>query len=305
MELTTIICIIFDILIIIYTIGIIIIYAKTKTFHSYPCYFNIFFSSIIALTNFARLITLKDKGDIKEGDIACSIQAFSLVLLDKLMLTTMTVHSSISFLGIVKIEFYKQNEKCIFITSILISIFISLILAILFILNGTKKYDDACYVRSSSEEGHEIIIPKELVDVIVTSILFVINVFCIIYLLIFIYKTMKEYKKNNNKNLGKMSFHFCKFSITFILNDITFIMVILIIKDIFVGNFVGLSYVILSFLITIFYTINQPILREIKKTVCCIKDDDISSLNDDERDENDDNSLEIGNIEEGMLSESK
>jgi hypothetical protein len=297
-----IICFIFDILIIIYTIGIIIIYAKTKTFHSYPCYFNIFFSSIIALTNITRLITLKD---FKEGDIICTIQAFSMALLDKLMLTTMTVHSSTSFLGIVTLEFYKQNEKCIFISSIIISILISLTLAIFFILNGTQKYDDVCYVRSKPGNGHEIIINKELIDIIATSILFAINVFCIIYLLIFIFKTMKEYKKSKNKNLGNMSFHFCKFSINFILNDITFIMVILIIADIFDGDYVGLSYVILSFLIIIFYTINQPILREIKKTVCCIKDDDIPTLNYDEVDENDDNGLEIGNIEEGMLSENK
>ena len=288
------ICIGFIVLNTIISIFISFIYLKTKTFHSYPCYFNLILIGVIAIDNIARLFV-----GLEEDSIGCFIEASIMVLFDKLMLTVMTIFSVLSFLGIVKLEFYRQNEKCIFISSISTSFLISIILTIIFMLNGAVKYDDICYARSESDDQHEIKLNKEHIDLIVTSVLFMINVICHIYLLIFIFQALRESKKK--KNLRKMSFHFYKYLITFIVNSGTFVVVILIIlnKIDFGGDeFISLFYVLLSLAIIIFYTINQAVLSEIKKILCCIKEDNSQSNNEDEEDE-EERALEIGNVEEG------
>ena len=53
-------CFTFNIIIIFITTYLIIIYAKTKSLHSYPCYFNILLSSVISLDNIVRLIKVID-----------------------------------------------------------------------------------------------------------------------------------------------------------------------------------------------------------------------------------------------------
>ena len=150
--------------IVIFTVFLIIIYAKTKDLHSYPCYFNILLSSVIAIDNVLRLIpTYEDKND-KDDDsnfkhnykFACKFQGFNLALFDKFMLTTMTIYSIISFLGLIKYQFYKSHEKCLFITLIIIGFLISLILAIIFIINGITNYDDVCYVKKKSGDTEEL-----------------------------------------------------------------------------------------------------------------------------------------------------
>jgi hypothetical protein len=278
-----VICYVFSVLIILVTLCIICIYIKTKEFRSYPCYFNILLSSVIALDNIIRIIPVS--GD--DESIMCLIQGFSLALFDKLMLTTMTVYSLISFLGIIKIELYKIYEKWIFIVLTSAGFLISLVLAVLFIINGTIKYDDICYVRSKSDEKKEIKINKELIDIIVTSILFAINVICIVYLLIYLFLTIRESKKKRFSNLQNMSFHFWKFIFNFLLNDLTFILVILIISDSFLwpDEFISLSYIILGLLIIIFYTINHRVLIEIKKIICCIKEEQTTPLVNPEQEE--------------------
>ncbi len=290
------ICIGFIALNIIISIFISFIYLKTKTFHSYPCYFNLILIGVIAIDNITRLFV-----GLEEDSIGCFIEASILVLFDKLMLTVMTVFSVLSFLGIVKLEFYQKNEKCIFISSISISFLISIILTILFMLNGTIRYDDICYARNESDDQHEIKINKEVIDCIVTSVLFLINVICHIYLLIFLFQALRESKIK--KNLRKMSFHFYKFLFTFIVNSGTFVVVILIILNIIdfgCDEFVSLFYVILSLAIIIFYTINQSVLHEIKKILCCIKEDNSQSNNEDEDEEDDEErALEIGNVKGG------
>ena len=146
-------------IIVIFTIFLIIIYAKTKELHSYPCYFNILLSSVISIDNVLRLIpTFEDKNkDIDPNDkLACRFQGFNLALFDKFMLTTMTIYSIISFLGLVKYQFYKNNEKLLFIILIIIGFLISLFLAILFMLNGVTNYDDVCYVKAEKDDQGDI-----------------------------------------------------------------------------------------------------------------------------------------------------
>lgn len=282
------ICIGFNSLIILVTTCLIIIYVKVKDLHSYPCYFNILLSSVISINNISRLIRPKGESKIDiEMSAGCAIQAFILALFDKLMLTTMTIYSIVTFLGTLYIKFYKKYEKLIFISLILISFIISLILAILFVLNGVQYFDDICYVRLYPEEGKEIRFNKEIIDLIFTIIILVINFYCIIRLLIkiisFIRETINEVDKRKNYIR-----HFCKFLIIFILNNLTFGLVICIIKNyIEKDELKSLSYIILSLFVVLFYTLNTRVLYEGKKLICCQKDEEKDD-NDEEKDEDED-----------------
>ena len=195
-----------SLIIVIFTIFLIIIYSK-KELHSYPCYFNIILSSVISIDNVLRLIPVyEDKNSKEEGKkpndkFICKFQGFSLALFDKLMLTTMTIYSIISFLGLVKYQFYKSHERCLFITLIVIGFLISLFLAILFILNGVTNYDDVCYVKADKENDNDedLKVNKQLIDILVTSILLLINIYCIGHILFFLYGEIKENKNDDNK----------------------------------------------------------------------------------------------------------
>lgn len=283
-EIIYILCYTFSIIIIFITTCLIIIYVKTKSLHSYPCYFNILLSSVISLDNMIRLIKFIDGDNTQfepNNSFLCSFQGFSLVFLDKLMLTTMTVFSIISYIGVAKNAFYNHYEKYIFIILTIISFVISIVLAILFMLNGVVNNEDICYVSPDENK-----VNKKLIDCIVTSILFVINFFCILRLLIKIFKIMKESSDNERKNYFS---HFCKYIFIFILNNTTFIVVILIILNKFLDDAVltSICYIILSLFIVLFYTVNRRVLGEGVKIICCVKE---------EKKNNEEEGIEITNM---------
>ena len=213
MTFAKIICYFFNTIITLITICLIFIYIKSKVLHSYPCYFNILLASVISLDNVLRLIPFYNRNNNNSPNDSggCKFQGFTLAFLDKFMLTTMTIYSIISFLGLVKFNFYKKYEKWIFIILIIIGFLISLIMAILFILNGVTSYDDVCYVRDQSEDNEpDIKINKVVTDTTITFILFFINIYCIIRLLFYIHKIIREseinIENNNEKKKSKKIF---------------------------------------------------------------------------------------------------
>ena len=304
------ICTGFSILIIIVTAFLILVYSKTKALHSYPCYFNIILSLVISIDNILRIIPFYDNkirspSLTKPNDsFGCFFQGFALALFDKFMLTSMTMYSTISFLGIVTLNFYKKNEKKIFIILTTISFVIPLVMAIVAIQNGVGVYDDVCYVKYTKDKEDDdkgendierkIKLYKTIPDLIVTSILFLINLYFILHLLIHICKIISKCKENNEiQKMTNYYFHFWKFFTNLILTIITFIMVILIITGKFLSSneAISLCYVILSLFIVLFYTLNYRVLKEGKKILCCIKE-----VSTDENDENNDDAIEISNI---------
>ena len=309
------ICTGFSILIIFVTAFLILIYSKTKALHSYPCYFNIILSSVISIDNILRIIPFYDN-DIESHSqtkpnksFGCIFQGFTLALFDKFMLTTMTMYSTISFLGIVTFNFYKKNEKKIFISLTIISFVIPLVMAIVAIQNGVGVYDDVCYVKYTKDEDDDdqeekdiernIKLLKIIPDLIVTSILFLINLYFILHLLIHICRLISKCKeKDEIQKMINYYFHFWKFLANLILTIITFIMVILIIIGKFLSSdeTISLCYIILSLFIVLFYTLNYRVLKEGKNILCCIKEDRI-----DDNDENIDDEIEIGNIKNDNL----
>lgn len=252
------------------TIFLIIIYSVNKKFRSYPFFFNIIITLSITLDNAIRLIPASIGDDVGNDDISilCKIQAFTLTFFDKLMLTLMTVFSIISYLGIFKQEFYKKNEKLLFIILPIISLIICTVCSIIFYMQKVTNKSQFCYVGTDNHL-------KKLVDSIVTGILFIINLFCLIMILSRIIAL-----RNENLNEGRMDsykHHLVRFSLGLIINLITFIYVLLIINKLLqflIGYVKDLIYILITLAVELFFTINTELIKYIKKIFHCGNDID-------------------------------
>jgi hypothetical protein len=255
----------------VFAILLIIIYASNRKFRSYPCYFNIIFTLTITADYLIRLIPSGSgtgKDDDKPKSISCHIQAFSLTLFDKLMLTLMTAYSFIAYLGSYQLQFYKSKEKSIFIASTIVSVIISSIPTILFYLQKISNRSEYCYVETKSEF-------KKILDSIVTGILGLLSLFFIIRLLMKI-QQIKRDKQNEDEYENErksLNVHFIRFISNFIINFVTFLYVILLInKKLPFDNFVkDLIYILLSLLVELFFTINSELIKEVKRIITCKK----------------------------------
>ena len=298
---------IFNLIIIIITLFLIFIYIKTKDLHSYPCYFNILLSLSISLDNILRLIPFfEDDFGAKPNDrIGCKIQGFLLSMFDKLMLTTMTIYSIITYCGMIFFNFYKSHEKCLYITLTIFAILISLTLSIIFMLNGVTNYDDVCYVKAEKGENddEELVVNKKLIDIIATSILLAINIYCIIHTLVYLLQQYKDLKTNEEKKAKKYLNHFWKYLADLILTILTFLMVLLIIMDKFFDNdnVISMSYVGCSLLVVIFFTINMRVLKEAKRIILCQKTIGGNKSSIEEEIDEDNDGIEISNMKSELV----
>jgi len=249
------------------TIFLIIIYSVNKHFRSYPFFFNIIITLSIAFDNIIRLIPIDDKGS-EDISILCQIQAFALTFFDKLMLTLMTVFLIISYLGIFKQDFYKKNEKLLFIILLIFSLIICTTCTIIFSFPKINNKSEFCYVETEN-------IVKKWVDSIVTGLLFIISLFCIIKILSRIIVL-----RNENKVMGRedsYNHHLVRFTIGLFIYLITFIYVLLIINKLlkFLDSYVrDLIYILIGLAVELFFTINTELIRYIKKIFSCEKDND-------------------------------
>jgi len=261
-----------SIIISIIALFLIIIYCINRKFRSYPYYFNIIFISVIAIDNLIRLIP-EGKGDknLITGNetTLCKIQAFTLTLFDKLMLTLMTVYSAFAYLENFQNFFYKPNEKIIFIISTIFSLILSSILTLIFFFKGISDGSQYCYVDTKNTV-------KKIVDTIITSILLIISLFCLISILINI-KQLKQERENdpeNEQGREEVGFYLIRFIGALILNILTFGYVIVLINKIIVidKDFIkDLIYILLSLFNEIFFTIKIELIKELKKMVTCNK----------------------------------
>ena len=272
--------IVFDVLVLIFAIFISIIYFKSKIFHSYPYYFNIFFIITILLNNIIRLIPRGEKVNEYERDLACYIQGISLTVLDKLILCEITSYSIIYYLGVFFHDFYEENQMLIFLFLSEAGFILSLILAVVFSIPGMSVNSQFCYVRTSDET-------KKIVDTTVTSVLWAICLYCTIRLLINIIKIKRNSSLLKTKAEG-ISSHMYRFLLNLIFVIIMFLHVIFLINKTY-NNVLkdDLSYVkdliflILCFLGEMFFTVNVKVLNETKRIITC-KPPSLEISNDDE-----------------------
>jgi hypothetical protein len=237
-----------------------IVYCCNKKFRSFPFYFNIMFTFSIAVNNIIRLLPIPDKDKTKDPNIPkspiCNIQAFALTFLDKYMLTLMTVYSIIAYIGSYRIESFKIYQKLIFIILTIISIIISGVCSIIFFSYGVSGHSEYCYVYTYGDV-------KKIVDTIVTAILFLINLFCIIRILMKVSHLRREF--NQNLIDGKENAfdnHWLRFIFDLIINIIVFVYILLLINKLLPKNWgKDLIYIILCLIVEFFFTLNSALIR--------------------------------------------
>jgi len=253
-----------SVLITVSAILIVIVYAKSKIFHSYPYYFNIFFMLTIMLNNLIRLIPGRPEENEFDTSIQCYIQGIILTVLDKLMLCQITSYSVIYYLGSFHSEFFERNKMMIFLILSEAGFAISMILATVFSFKGMSVSSQFCYVRTRDNT-------KYIVDTIVTTLLWLISVLCTLRLLLNLIKIKKEVAVFNRK-ADSITYHTCRFSFNLVFNILIYLYVDLLInkKLTWMTDWTkDLYYILLSFIGEIFFTINAEVWKEAKRIITC------------------------------------
>lgn len=250
-------------LIVIFNAFLIFIYIKSK-FNSFPYYYNIFFCVVISLNNIIRLIHRNTEDEITT---MCKIQAVFLTLFDKLILAFVCSYSIINYLGMCRLEFYRDYEKIIYIVLGIFSLLISIISTVIFISEGYSHHSEYCYADTSNNV-------KKIADSIITSILFVVSLLTLIITIINVIKLKNKMNESNSPDRSSnITYHIFRFSFDICINIILFIYILLIInKQLPFENFwKDLIYIILCLIIEIFYTVNSGFIKEAKRIITCQK----------------------------------
>lgn len=244
---------------IIITIYILFLYIKSKEFHTYSCAYVIILIISILLTNIIRVIQVSDNPKYLWLQ---QIQAFFLTSLDKYILLALTLHVFIIYMGVMKTDFYYNNEKKIFLITFLPSFAICFLIGGLYLLGGVHDYGIYYYAEESPG--------KFIVDNIFNSIFLLLNSFFCIVLIINICKRKQDIEKhelNNNNYEHDLN----RVIIIFVINTIIYVETFLIINiDVGKNNgvYIDFVYLITCFIINLIYTINKLVINETKKIFC-------------------------------------
>ena len=188
-----ILVILINIIVILISFYLLFLYIKSKAFNEYSCYNVMILSFAIFLDNILRLIPTRNWPYAFQF-----IQAFLLVYLDKLLLSTIVSQAFIYYLGLIKTEFYFKYEIIIFFLTLIITNSIDLIISIYYIIvfeittNEVKDKND-----NITKEGNVYFYCKStdvkiIIDTIFDSVLLIFNTFCIVRSLIYFHHKKKE-----------------------------------------------------------------------------------------------------------------
>ena len=247
----------------IFSVFIIIVYVKSKFFHSYAYYFNILFTLIICIRNLMRLIQKIEYNGF------CFFQAFLLSSFDKFIQVQITSYSIINYIGMFSNKFFEGNKKQIFIMLTALSAFYSFGLTIIFISQGLSGEAYCCYVKTSASL-------KKILDTLFSVILLSINLFCTLRIILTLCKS-KNQNMENKKKSEDIKRHLSRFISEIFFVTFIFLIVIFTVNKIFMDDiekeFKEIMYEILLLIMEIFYTMNKEILKEVKRIFCCKKED--------------------------------
>jgi hypothetical protein len=277
-----IIYVIFLVLIIIFTIILLIVYIKDRNFHVtninapgsrmklYICYFNIFFCIIIVIEDVLRLIpeSIGLDDSVKEDDpnFICRLQAISASFFDKLLLSNMTIYSIITFLGVFYSEFYKNYLKKIYLILILVGVVMSLGLTIAYAREGISYKDMVCSIHTRTEL-------KRISDTIYTSLLFLINLICLVSLIIYLYRLRNMYKFDKKAAQFQKSTNFLKrYLLDLFITIFAFTYILLAVNKVFArGSYKDIIYIIICLAVELFFTLNRTLYEAFIRTLTCNK----------------------------------
>ena len=126
MELESFLTYALNIIIIIITFYLIFLTIKSKNLRVYPCYNVLYLSIILFIDNILRLVPTKNMHESLQYS-----QAFILVCLDKLLLTTLVAQTIIIYLGVCQTNLYFSHEKLIYFSTVFINLLIGSALSII------------------------------------------------------------------------------------------------------------------------------------------------------------------------------
>ena len=259
----TLIILVLNCLIILITLYLLFLYFKCNNFKTYPCYNIIILSFIILIDNLLRLFNTEDSKRIIQY-----IQAFSLTLLDKILLTTITSQVFIYYLGVVKTKFYYDYELYIFFLTLIITITIDISITIFYfyILDDITNYKDKNYKGNKYFyiQGDNL---KKIADTIFNSIFLFLNTLFIIILIFYIYKKIQQSKQGLIEDFD-YRYSFVKILLMFISNSCIFIESYLIIFDKIKIEYIDLIYLTTSLFLDLSYTLNETVRKETLKIFC-------------------------------------
>ena len=151
--------IILNILIILISLYLSILYIKSKRLHILACANFIIISFIVFLDNILRIIPLPE--DQKRFQFT---QALLLVFLDKILLSTIVFQAFITYFGVVKTKFYFRHEKIIFFSGTIFNIITSIAIAFIFLAISEKLEQYGIYYYCEGTYA------KKIIDVVYNSI---------------------------------------------------------------------------------------------------------------------------------------
>ena len=198
---------ILNVLMIFIGIYLFILYLKSKDFQTYSTFNILFMSLTILLDNITRIIPSKSLPNFFHY-----LQAFILVLCDKMILSFLSMQIVVIYIAIMWEETYFKNEKKIFIIGTIICIAISAVITSLFIWIPNELYEGSSYYYCVNKWKGKIII-----DVVFNSILLCLNFFCIVVLLVYFSKKKKEVESGKIEDYGYKE-KFIRFLILFFIN---------------------------------------------------------------------------------------
>ena len=247
---------ILNVLMILIGIYLFILYLKSKDFQTYSTFNILFMSLTILLDNIARIIPSKSLPNFFHY-----LQAFILVLCDKMILSFLSMQIVVIYIAIMWEETYFKNEKKIFIIGTIICIAISAVITSLFIWIPNELYEGSSYYYCVNKWKGKIII-----DVVFNSILLCLNFFCIVVLLVYFSKKKKEVESGKIEDYGYKE-KFIRFLILFFINILFIIESFLIIYEKLPGN-VDFIYLCSCLVVDLCYSINSNVIKETKKLFC-------------------------------------
>ena len=253
--------IIINILIILITIYVLILYIKSKELRSYSCAHILNLCIIFFLDNVIRIIPVSDDNSYK---VIQYIQAWLLTSFDKTILLLLTVQVFTIYIAKMKTDFYLNNKRVIFFTNLFGSLGLSLLIGGLYALNGLDKYGIYFYVKGSDT--------KKICDTAFNSIFLFFNTFfCGVIILNLAIKKGEMQQGIIDKDTNYKHDLF-RMILMFLANSFLFIESYLIIYDILEPyNFIDLYYLISCLIVSLIYAINKIIIRETKKLFCSSK----------------------------------
>ena len=270
------------ILIIIFTILLLIVYIRDKDFHVnnintpgnrlklYICYFNIFFCSIVIIEDVLRLIPeyfgVDESDEENKANYVCIFQAVTSGFFDKLLLSNMTIYSIITSLGVFFSEFYKNHLKNIFIITISIGFLMSLALTIAYETEGIAYKDIVCSFHTTTSL-------RRITENIFTSLLFIINLICLVPLNIRLYNLKKQYEFEGKEEQLKKSIHFLRrYLFDLLINIIAFTYILLSVNKVFArGSYKDILYIVICLTVELFFTLNWTLYKAFIRLITCNK----------------------------------